>query len=49
MDLTRNELIQFLTANPNGSYEQWICDIHPENATEEPLLGACEGAAIASS
>jgi len=33
-----DHLEQFLIAHPNGTYEEWIQDLHPENANQGRLL-----------
>lgn len=34
----RNHLEEFVKKNPNGTYEQWIEDLHPENLSDPKLL-----------
>lgn len=32
LDLTKDHLDEFLAARPDARYEEWIADLHPENA-----------------
>jgi hypothetical protein len=38
LNAMRDHLIDFLKAKPSGTYEQWIEDLHPENAHDPMLL-----------